>query len=178
MKVLSVAVSFWLLGVSSVGAFAPSFQSHRAVATTTGTVSKPLVVLRSAEGDDEDKPENPYQDPNYPELEFVNYADPEYQVDQGVGDEFFDPESTEEKIEAMREERRMRNDEFQFETYYKEILKEGEEYKGEWTVYYSSTFLEGVDENPLVITFIGLAAFLSLGTPNGFSSTPSRKVEL
>ena len=37
-----------------------------------------------SEEDDEERVENPYQDPNYPELEFVNYADPEYKVDQGV----------------------------------------------------------------------------------------------
>jgi hypothetical protein len=96
-----------------------------------------------------DANENPYQDPNYPDLEFVNYNDPEYFVDQGVGDEFFDPTatsrgdpSTEEQVEAMREERRMRNDEYQFETYYKEVLKEGKEYKGEWTVFTTSTFAE------------------------------------
>ena len=99
--------------------------------------------------EDEDKqPENPYQDPNYPDLEFVNYADPEYQVDQGVGDEFFDETSTEEQVEAMREERRVKNDEYQFETYYKEILKNGEEFKGEWMVYHTSTFTDGeVDSN-------------------------------
>jgi hypothetical protein len=94
---------------------------------------------------EEKKDENPYQDPNYPDLEFVDYSDPEYQVDQGVGDEFFDPSSTttEAQLEAMREERRERNDEFQFETYYKEILKEGQEFKGEWMVYHTSTFTDG-----------------------------------
>jgi hypothetical protein len=96
---------------------------------------------------------NPYQDPNYPDLEFVNYSDPEYRVDQGVGDEFFDPttdneESTEAQVEAMREERRMKNDEYQFETYYREILKEGGEFKGEWSVFTTSTFTDGtVDSN-------------------------------
>ncbi|KAG7348547.1 hypothetical protein IV203_017252 [Nitzschia inconspicua] len=98
---------------------------------------------------------NPYQDPNYPDLEFVDYSDPEYQVDQGVGDEFFDPtssssssSSTEAQVELMREERRVKNDEYQFETYYKEILKEGQEFKGEWMVYHTSTFTDGeTDEN-------------------------------
>jgi hypothetical protein len=113
--------------------------------------SSSWTYLRAEKNDDdqgkEEKKENPYQDPNYPELEFVDYSDPEYQVDQGVGDEFFDPSqsspSTEEQVEAMREERRLRNDEFQFETYYKEILKEGQEFKGEWMVYHTSTFTDG-----------------------------------
>jgi len=91
--------------------------------------------------DDDEKPFNPYADPNYPDLEFVNYDDPEYSVDQG--DDYFDTpyDSTEEEIEAMREERRRRNDEFQFETYHAECLKSGEQFKGEWTVYRTSTFL-------------------------------------
>jgi hypothetical protein len=77
------------------------------------TAARPT-YLRAAEKDkeeDEEKPENPYADPNYPDLEFVNYDDPEYQVDQGTGDEFFDADSTEAQIEAMREDRRRRNDE-------------------------------------------------------------------
>jgi len=101
-----------------------------------------------ASSDDEEVPENPYQDPNYPDLEFVNYDDPEYKVDYGMGDEFFDTSSTEERVEAMREERRVRNDEFQFETYYKDVLKEGKEFKGEWTVFQTSTFIDGeIDGN-------------------------------
>ncbi|KAL3941077.1 MAG: hypothetical protein SGBAC_004509 [Bacillariaceae sp.] len=102
-----------------------------------------LDPLRAAE-DEEEKTENPYADPNYPDLEFVNYDDPEYQVDQG-SDEFFDPDSTEAQVEAMREERRMRNDEFQFETYYKDVLRNGAEFKGEWTVFQTSTFLPETD---------------------------------
>lgn len=104
------------------------------------------------EDEDDEKPENPYADPNYPDLEFVNYDDPEYQVDQG--DEFFDNSqlSTEEEIENMREDRRRRNDEFQFQTYYQDMLRDGEPYYGEWTVYRTSTFLndpelELVDKN-------------------------------
>lgn len=134
----------------SVGAHA--HQNAHAILSVTTTVAKPslLVLMGSsddgAEEESSSKEINPYADPNYPDLEFVNYDDPEYQVDQGVGDEFFDPDSTEERIEAMREERRMRNDEFQFETYYKEILKEGQEYKGEWTVYTTSTFHDNTDD--------------------------------
>lgn len=101
-----------------------------------------LAPLRATEDDEEEeKPVNPYADPNYPDLEFVNYDDPEYQVDQGIGDEFFDADSTEAQIEAMREERRMRNDEFQFETYYRDVLRKGAEFKGEWTVFQTTTFL-------------------------------------
>ena len=33
------------------------------------------------------------------------------------------------------------NDEFQFETYYANTIKSGDTYKGEWTVYHKSTFL-------------------------------------
>lgn len=74
----------------------------------------PTIRLRATKDDDEEeeeKKENPYADPNYPDLEFVNYDDPEYQVDQGQGDEFYDPDSTEAQIEEMREDRRRRNDE-------------------------------------------------------------------
>ena len=95
---------------------------------------------------EDEKPFNPYADPNYPDLEFINYDDPEYQTDQG--DEFSNApaDTTEEEIEAMREDRRRRNDEYQFETYHAECLKSGEEFKGEWTVYRTSTFMEGVEE--------------------------------
>eukprot|EP00529_Nitzschia_sp_RCC80_P025755 CAMPEP_0113452274 /NCGR_PEP_ID=MMETSP0014_2-20120614/6763_1 /TAXON_ID=2857 /ORGANISM="Nitzschia sp." /LENGTH=520 /DNA_ID=CAMNT_0000343643 /DNA_START=43 /DNA_END=1605 /DNA_ORIENTATION=- /assembly_acc=CAM_ASM_000159 len=115
--------------------------------TSTTSTSTQIAAAKDDDGDDEDSPpENPYADPNYPDLEFVNYDDPEYQVDQGVGDEFFDPESTEEQVEMMREERRVRNDEFQFETYYRDILKNGEEFKGEWMVYHTSTFTSDGDD--------------------------------
>jgi hypothetical protein len=109
---------------------------------------------------DEKENSNPYQDPNYPDLEFVDYSDPEYQSDRGGGggaDDYlpYDQQpggssnsddggsgdsTTEARVEAMREERRMKNDEYQFETYYKEILKEGGEFKGEWSVFTTSTF--------------------------------------
>lgn len=97
---------------------------------------------KEEEKEEEEKKDNPYNDPNYPDLEFVDYSDPEYVVDQGVGDEFFDPDSTEAQIEEMREDRRRRNDEFQFQTYFKELLREGKEFKGEWSVYQTSTFME------------------------------------
>lgn len=99
--------------------------------------------------DQEPSEENPYADPNYPDLEFVNYSDPEYQVDQGTGDEFYDAAnaSTEEEIERMREERRRRNDEYQFQTYFAEILKNGDTFHGEWTVYKSSSFLSHISSD-------------------------------
>ena len=98
------------------------------------------------EGEEGGRKENSYADPNYPDLEFVDYSDPDYRVDQGMGDEFFEANSngetsTEEEIEAMREDRRKRNDEFQFQTYYTKILKQGEEFNGEWTIYKTDTFL-------------------------------------
>lgn len=98
------------------------------------------------ESEDEKDTTNPYADPSYPDLEFVNYDDPEYVVDQGVDDEFFggsskNKDSTEEEIEEMREDRRKRNDEFQFQTYFRDVLQNGEaEFKGEWTVYQSGKF--------------------------------------
>lgn len=117
--------------------------------------------MRRAVPDDDDDDDddvddvNPYNDPNYPDLEFINYDDPDYVVDQGITDEKLLPvtvssreeDGTEEEIEAMREDRRRRNDEFQFETYHANVLKSGEAYKGEWTVYRTSTFLDGDDSD-------------------------------
>jgi hypothetical protein len=145
MNCLSVSLLLALPGFTN--AFVPfqpqTQQQQRAVAQQSSIYLKVATTLlkASSEEDDEEKEENPYADPNYPDLEFVNYDDPEYQVDQGVGDEFFDPTSTEAQVEEMREERRMRNDEYQFETYYKDVLRNGEEYKGEWTIFQTSTFL-------------------------------------
>jgi len=85
------------------------------------------------DGEEEEKPENPYQDPNYPDLEFVNYDDPEYMVDQGEDTRL--ENSTEEEIEKMREERRLRNDEYQFQTYFQKVCRDGAIWKGDWTIY-------------------------------------------
>ena len=166
MKIFSATFLLTIGGVDGFTPFqSPAFQ-HRPSLSISGDIQSTRVVSAAPKAfnivlkatsdedfeDDGEKKENPYQDPNYPDLEFVDYSDPEYQVDQGVGDEFFDPRmtdsETEEKIEAMREERRVRNDEYQFETYYKEILKQGKEYKGEWTVFTASTFADGIDEKP------------------------------
>jgi hypothetical protein len=96
--------------------------------------------------DDNEDETNPYFDPNFPDLEFIDYSDPSYQVDQGSSDEFVrNPSATEEEtlaeIEAMRESRRKRNDEYQFETYHASVLREGEIALGEWTVFQTDTFM-------------------------------------
>lgn len=86
--------------------------------------------------DDDNSNINPYADPNYPDLEFVDYSDPEYSADNGSHDEFYDSDdSTEAQIEAMREERRRKNDEFQFNTYFSKTYLDGATFAGEWTVY-------------------------------------------
>jgi hypothetical protein len=154
MKVSSASVSFFLLlaSLEHATAFQPAAFGR---ATAASFVRAPALLLAAADDDDDETPApkepNPYQDENYPDLEFINYDDPEYKVDQGVGEEFFDSttDDTEEQIEAMREDRRRRNDEFQFETYYDKILKSGDEYCGEWTIYKTSTFLN-VDSSNVV----------------------------
>lgn len=97
--------------------------------------------------DDSDTPAfNPYADPNYPDLEFVNYDDPEYSIDRslsaaeaGIDDEVL--------LEQMREERRVANDEYQYNTYWHTVWNAGlSTYRGEWTVYYSSTFFPQFDD--------------------------------
>lgn len=102
-------------------------------------------IFSSADKDEENEPSNPYADPNYPDLEFINYDDPNYTSGQ-ENDEFLDSSSTDEAVEAMREERRRKNDEYQFETYHANCLKSGEKFKGEWTVYRTSTFLKSTGE--------------------------------
>lgn len=144
-------MKIWIVGVVALASIAPvvnAFVPQSQQQLVIPTLTKQVTSLQAASEEEEEKKENPYADPNYPDLEFVNYDDPEYQVDQGVGDEFFDPESTEAQIEAMREERRMRNDEFQFETYYKDVLRNGKEYKGEWTVFQTTTFLDDSKDIP------------------------------
>jgi len=137
---------------TAIHGFAPAPSNRRAFARAPAFSHLARighVRLHATEEDDEEeeeeKKENPYQDPNYPDLEFVDYSDPEYVVDQGVTDEFFSEDDTEEQIEAMREERRRRNDEYQFETYFANVLRKGEEYMGEWTVYKVNN--EVLDEN-------------------------------
>jgi len=89
----------------------------------------------------------------YPDLEFVNYEEGEG-VEWGDGDDLFprmgSDADTDREVEEMRETQRVQNDVFQFNTYHQKFL-EGREWQGEWTVYRTSTFMEGfedvVDEN-------------------------------
>jgi hypothetical protein len=156
MKFSVMHVAIWLLSAQAVSSFAPSSARPRtAFLSSPRTISfKPTSRICATSNDDDKEEEeykNPYQDENYPELEFVDYSDPNYVVDQGVSDEFFaapTQDDTEVVIEAMREERRRRNDEYQFQTYYKEFLKDGAEYHGHWTVYRTSTFLDEMEDDP------------------------------
>jgi hypothetical protein len=157
IAVLAVA---WFLDASNVTtAFSPQtlLNGRQSLITIRSLVVAPRWQINAAndsqgeennnkDDGDEEKKENPFADPNYPDLEFVDYSDPSYQSNQGVSDEFFASQpdgtpSTEEQIEAMREDRRRRNDEFQFQTYYTKILKEGDAFHGEWTIYKTDTFL-------------------------------------
>lgn len=148
-----------LLSATPIIAFVPQHGqtfSVNGVAATSLSISplcrtgRPEYLLwATPDGSNEDdeeseKPENPYADPNYPDLEFVNYDDPEYSADQG--EEFVDEKTTEEEIEEMREDRRRRNDEYQFQTYFQKLLRDGKEYKGDWSVYQTSTFVDDLEE--------------------------------
>jgi hypothetical protein len=62
-------------------------------------------------------------------------------VDQGE-EEF----SVEEAVEEMREDRRRRNDKYQFATYHAKMLQNGEgSFNGEWTTYHTTTFFRDVN---------------------------------
>ena len=132
--------------IEAVPAFQPTTFGRHKLGSLVSTAWPQLKHLNLQQ----DGSENP--EDFYPDLEFIDYSDPNYVIDQGMGDQFFrsghndggDNDDTEAQIEAMREDRRRRNDEFQFETYFEKILKSGDEYFGEWTVYKTSTFLDGV----------------------------------
>eukprot|EP00584_Thalassiosira_punctigera_P023965 CAMPEP_0172555242 /NCGR_PEP_ID=MMETSP1067-20121228/58315_1 /TAXON_ID=265564 ORGANISM="Thalassiosira punctigera, Strain Tpunct2005C2" /NCGR_SAMPLE_ID=MMETSP1067 /ASSEMBLY_ACC=CAM_ASM_000444 /LENGTH=499 /DNA_ID=CAMNT_0013343757 /DNA_START=10 /DNA_END=1509 /DNA_ORIENTATION=+ len=155
---LAVISSYQTATAFSLGGRGGGIARHRDTRTASPSVprrSRTVVpssatarLLRAARDDDDDDddapPENPYADPNYPDLEFVNYDDPDYTVDQGVGDdleEAYNEDATLAEIEAMREDRRRRNDEFQFETYHAKVLRGGERSLGEWTVFQTDTFM-------------------------------------
>lgn len=108
-------------------------------------------VLRqssNSENDKEEDPEeetyvNPYADPNYPDLEFVDYSDPAYASDRSeyFADDIDDEDwKTELEIEKLREERRRQNDEYQYQVYYRDVLRNGATFYGEWQIYETSTF--------------------------------------
>jgi hypothetical protein len=111
----------------------------------------PLRASESEEDDEYDSAgkkmkDDPYAGVDYDnvELEFVDYNDPEYKLDQDVDFEEQDmaADADEATLELWREERRKRNDEFQFETYFKKVWNSGEvEYRGEWTTYGTTTFI-------------------------------------
>lgn len=150
MRALYSSVVFIAVAPPAARAFAPHRRSPTLL-SRTANLQRLVLASASADSDtdadsDTNKEENRYADPAYPELEFINYDDPNYQVDQGTGDEFFDPNDNNDaatlaEIEAMREERRLKNDEFQFETYHAKGLRGGDVALGEWTVYSTDTFL-------------------------------------
>ena len=180
-------------------------QSTAAVAppprlSSSATVSTIALYATADDADDEkeeeeDKPANPYADPNYPDLEFVNYDDPNYQIDMGIGDDFATPEEEEKissalspeeanaAIEEMREDRRRRNDEFQFETYHASALKSGEKYRGEWEVYRTSTFIPGQEDRvneygmPSLVKAERVLKMISSGKKVGVESKSDRRVD-
>ena len=55
---------------------------YRSIGTATFTALHASTTDADEEGDEDEseKPANPYADPNYPELEFVNYDDPNYTI--------------------------------------------------------------------------------------------------
>ena len=205
MRIMMVFPSLLLVSllVGPLGSFAFTAQStfihqqhnHHVptpkTTTTSTVIRQPFRVALFAQTDDDDDDEddteneekvNPYADPNYPQLEFIDYSDPEYKVDQGLGDELFPTEvnnnsvsaqqtSTETELESMREDRRKRNDEFQFQTFYANILKNGATFKGEWTLYKTSTFLNTAEkqqqEQQLQIPSLHKAAQTFLVESNG-----------
>jgi hypothetical protein len=112
-----------------------------------------MVPKESADQVDEDEDgeydasSNPYADPNYPELEFVNYDDPEYAIDRSLSSTEATIED-EALLEQMREERRIANDEYQYNSYWHTVWNAGlSTYHGEWTVYYSSNFFPQLDDD-------------------------------
>jgi len=128
--------------------------------TANARIQKSFLLLSSNANqqdttDDED--DNPFAElqKDYPDLEFINYNDPEYRMDRGMGDDDLDEnyllaatndgedddDETLVEIERMREERRRKNDEYQFETYHANVLRGGEVCLGEWTVFQTDTFM-------------------------------------
>lgn len=117
--------------------------------STSPSQPKATILKSSNNSYDDDEEEDPMKiwKEQYPELEFINYDDPEYAIDQGTDETMFpiispneyaskSKEEIELGIEAMREDRRSKNDIYQFETYFKNIWKSGKyDFFGDWTVY-------------------------------------------
>mmetsp|Transcript_34472 Transcript_34472/g.69632 ORF Transcript_34472/g.69632 Transcript_34472/m.69632 type:complete len:473 (+) Transcript_34472:1952-3370(+) len=202
---LTVAACAFLLALRADHRTASAFvvpQSRTAVGIQHSTASVTTIALYATADDadgekkeEEDKPVNPYADPNYPDLEFVNYNDPDYQIDMGIGDDFataeeeekissaLSPEEANAAIEEMREDRRRRNDEFQFETYHASALKSGEKYRGEWEVYRTSTFIPGQEDRvneygmPSLVKAKRVLKMISSGKKVGIESKSGRRVD-
>lgn len=121
--------------------------------TAIATIRKPFLLLSSNADDQDSDDEVDDQDDmyselkrDYPELEFVNYNDPEYRSsDDELDDSYLTADKNDDEtlaeIEKMREERRRKNDEYQFETYHANVLRGGEVCLGEWTVFQTDTFM-------------------------------------
>lgn len=122
-----------------------SFASSQKIYTSKPTSN--IQLLYSKKSDEEEEEEDPMKEwkEQYPDLEFIDYNDPEYSVDQGT-EETMNPsltleggstkEEIEIEIEEMREYRRLKNDEYQFETYFQNVWKSGKhDYFGDWTIY-------------------------------------------
>mmetsp|Transcript_11337 Transcript_11337/g.19401 ORF Transcript_11337/g.19401 Transcript_11337/m.19401 type:complete len:539 (-) Transcript_11337:811-2427(-) len=134
----------------------PSNHYDAAITTASRTGRTSFLLLSSSSTDDQDTDDDEEEDAyadlkkDYPDLEFVNYNDPEYRMDRGMGDDDLDEKAlladknddeTLAEIERMREERRRKNDEYQFETYHADVLRGGEVCLGEWSVYQTDTFM-------------------------------------
>ncbi|KAL7493959.1 hypothetical protein ACHAWT_002745 [Skeletonema menzelii] len=167
LVLLAAVVSTLLLdGVSAFSIVSPAVTSSApstAAAFLTSSASSSLLsrrkhcLLFSSSSDDQDADNSDDEDDayadlkkDYPDLEFVNYNDPEYRMDRGLGDDDLDEQyltadknddETLAEIERMREERRRKNDEYQFETYHASVLRGGEVCLGEWSVYQTDTFM-------------------------------------
>jgi hypothetical protein len=151
MKGFALATFFvaWMTQTSGVHSFvfstAGCTSTKRKHYRTRRSSSTGLWLANNGKKSNNKKNNSPYGDFDYSNYtpEFLDYSDPEYRVDQGLveGEEITGSSETDEEIlERMREERRKRNDEYQFQTYFANMWKNGAEFRGEWTVYGSTTF--------------------------------------
>jgi hypothetical protein len=125
----------------------PWLKFRSGIGRITSSTSASTRLRLANNGDKKRKKNSPYGDFDYSNYtpEFIDYSNPDYVVDQGLvdGEEIAagsSSETDEDLLEKMREERRKRNDEYQFETYFAKMWKNGAEFRGEWTVYGTTTF--------------------------------------
>jgi hypothetical protein len=153
MALLTIITTNCHAFLHSTGRLAYHRQTHKRTIESPLFTPRGLLVRlyqQSNSSDDEDDAKeeyiNPYADPNYPDLEFVDYSDPSYSSDRSEyfadidDDENDDDWKTEQEIEKLREERRRQNDEYQYQVYYRDVLRNGAKFYGEWQVYETSTF--------------------------------------